>query len=180
MSNHPTILPLPPNLPPLDLDRYLNNYLLLQSFQRNYTLGSLIHIPVLRPALGSIAAGENYFEWRTTGISHPVLILTFIAIPYIFTPKPYFYSYDHADIHCTCINIHYHSIPEFLSTTLVDYINFIAWLRNFDALILISHLAHFLEELHRPVSPFIHPYSTVTSPISSFTNGSPHCLKFPL
>ena len=166
MSNHPTISPLPPNLPPIDLDRYLNNYLLLCSFQRNYTLGSLIHIPVLRPALGSITAGEHYFEWRTAGISHPVLILTFIAIPCIFAPKPYFYSYDHPDIHCTCINIHYHSIPEFLSTTLVDHIHFIAWLCNFDASILISHLAHFLEEFHCPVSPLFRPYPTVSSPIT--------------
>ena len=166
MSAHPTISPLPPNLPPLDLDRYLNNYLLLRSFQRNYTLGSLIHIPVFRPAFGSIAAGEHYFEWRTAGISHPVLIITFIAIPCIFSPKPYFYSYDHPDIHCACINVHYHSIPEFLSPTLVDHIKFVAWLRNFNSTILISALADFLEDFHRPVSPLVVPYSTTSSPIT--------------
>ena len=60
----PLVLDFAQPLPPLDLDRHLPNYLLVRSFQKNWSLGALVHIPVPRPALRDIAASDHYFEWR--------------------------------------------------------------------------------------------------------------------
>jgi hypothetical protein len=49
----------PASLPPLNLTTYLNNYLLLRSFQLNFSKGTLTHLSVYHPAFNNtLVAGD--------------------------------------------------------------------------------------------------------------------------
>jgi hypothetical protein len=62
---HPNSLVTPQVVPPLNLTTHLTNYLLLRSFQKNFSKDALTHIPVYRPAFNNtLVAGDHYFEFR--------------------------------------------------------------------------------------------------------------------
>src|SRR5579864_7514975 len=78
--------PLPLPVPPIDHTSHINNYCLLRSFQKNWSLDSLVHLNVPRPALNQLAAGEHYFEWRTAGNPFPVVSICFITCVRVVRP----------------------------------------------------------------------------------------------
>src|ERR1700675_613328 len=82
---------LPPNPPILNLDSHLQNYQLLRSFTKNWSVENVIHYPNYRPAAG-IVAGNHYFECFTPAFPLPVLCVTFVCCPAITATLPIFFS----------------------------------------------------------------------------------------
>jgi hypothetical protein len=87
--SHPLSLVTPQVVPPLNLTSHLTNYLLLRSFQLNFSKDTLTHIPVYRPAFNNtLVAGDHHFEFRVPGIPYPVISVTFYCSPNITIPIP--------------------------------------------------------------------------------------------
>src|SRR5579864_4681392 len=91
-SSH-TFNPLPVPTPPIDHTAHINNYYLLRSFQKNWSLDSLVHLSVPRHAFNQLAAGEHYFEWRVAGNPFPIVSVCFIACPALESATPITYSH---------------------------------------------------------------------------------------
>jgi hypothetical protein len=86
---HPFSLVTPLSIPPLNLETHLPNYLLLRSFQLNFSKDALTHLPVYHPGFNNtLVAGDHYFEFRVPGIPYPVISLTFYCSPNITLPLP--------------------------------------------------------------------------------------------
>jgi hypothetical protein len=76
----PVVIP-----PPIGLQEQLRQnrtaYFNYRSFQQNWTVNSIIHVPLYRPGGSSIIAGEHYFEWRPAGSTLPVVSVCFVIAP---------------------------------------------------------------------------------------------------
>src|SRR6201992_2688732 len=84
----PLMLDLAQPLPPIDLDHHLPNYLLVCSFQKNWSLGVFVHIPVSCPALKVLAAGNHFFEWCIPGNPYLVISVLFACCSSLLSHCP--------------------------------------------------------------------------------------------
>src|SRR6201992_3085713 len=90
----PLVVDFAQPLPPMDLDRHLPNYLLVRSFQKNWSLGAFIHVPVSCPALRDLAAGDHYFKWRIPGNTYLVISVLFACCPAYDSPNPVYTAHQ--------------------------------------------------------------------------------------
>ena len=87
---YPSETPLPfPKKLKLNLENYLANYYLFRSFQRNFSCGTVTHLPVPRYAFeDTIVGGDHYFEYRLKGKARLVITVTFFCSFAIDLPTP--------------------------------------------------------------------------------------------
>jgi hypothetical protein len=153
VSSPTNVLPLPTSLPPLDLHTYINNYLLIRSFQRNWTQPSVHHFHLSRPAFDDIAAGEHYFEYYISGRTQPIASVLFLATPAIEAYDPLTYSHSASRFSGISLYVIYHSIPNFLPSYIEEKIRQIGLIFRADTQPFIQFLDDFIDDFHRPVTP---------------------------
>ena len=101
-------------LPPVDVRNNINNYLVEWSFCDNWTEESLVHFPVRRPAVGSISAGDHYFEWRIKGRSLPLCTVTFSILPFVDAGNPICYQNVSPRTGALNCYIFFYTVPTYL------------------------------------------------------------------
>jgi hypothetical protein len=162
--SHPLSLITPQVVPLLNLTTHLTNYLLLRSFQLNFSKEALTHLPVYRPAFNkTLVAGDHYFKFRVPGIPYPVISVTFYCSPNITIPIPLVTSCSglccRQEIHCF-----FHSIPEFIPSAVEEYILAYSASSGHNLIPLLYALDTFFESYHRPISPLPSPTQQPTPP----------------
>jgi hypothetical protein len=161
---HQLSLVTPQVVPPLNLTTHLNNYLLLRSFQKNFSKDALTHIPVYRPAFNNtLVAGDHYFEFRVPGIPYPVISVTFYCSPNITIPLPLVATCSgiraRQEIHCF-----FHSIPRYIPAAVDEHILAYSASSGHNLIPLCITLDSFFESFHRPISPPSSPVQEHTPP----------------
>jgi hypothetical protein len=161
---HRLSLVTPQVVPPLDLTTHLNNYLLLRSFQKNFSKEALTHIPVYRPAFNNtLVAGDHYFEFRVPGIPYPVISVTFYCSPNITIPLPLTTTCSgiraRQEIHCF-----FHSIPRYIPAAVDEHILAYSASSGHNLIPLCIALDSFFESFHPPISPPTSPIQQHTPP----------------
>jgi hypothetical protein len=152
--SHKLSLVTPLSAPPLNLTTHLTNYLLLRSFQLNFSQDGLTHLPVYRPAFeNTLVAGDHYFEYRVKGIPYPVISLTFYCSPNITLPLPLTSSCGGSTCAKKEIHCFYHTIPDTLPSAVEDLILDYAQDFGYNLVPFIIVLDSFIESFQRPVSP---------------------------
>ena len=155
---------LPPNPPPLNLISHSPNYLLLRSFQKNWTRNSLIHISCYRPVF-DLVAGDHYFEWRVPGNPNPVCSFLLVCAPSITVTKPIVYSAPSANFTGTSCFLFCNIPPIELPTYIEEAILSIGADFDSDISPFVDTLQEFLDDFHRPLSPPIIPLPLQLSPL---------------
>ena len=158
----PLVLDFAQPLPPLDLDRHLPNYLLVRSFQKNWSLGALVHVPVSRPALRDIAAGDHYFEWRIPGNPHPVISVLFACCPAYDSPNPIYTAHQSPRFKGLSVLVFYHTVPHFLGSYLLNRILDVEVALGTNLTLFTKYLEDFVREFHRDPSPSLSPNAPLT------------------
>jgi hypothetical protein len=163
--SHPLSLITPQVVPPLNLTTHLTNYLLLRSFQLNFSKDALTHIPVYQPAFNNtLVAGDHHFKFRVPGIPYPVISITFYCSPNITIPLPLVTSCSglraRQEIHCF-----FHSIPEFVPSAVEEHILAYSASSGHNLIPLLNHLDSFFESSHCPISPIFSPIQQHTPPL---------------
>jgi hypothetical protein len=162
---HPNSLVTPQVVPPLNLTTHLNNYLLLRSFQKNFSKDALTHIPVYRPAFNNtLVAGDHYFEFRVPGIPYPVISVMFYCSPNITIPIPLTTSCSglraRQEVHCF-----FHSIPEFVPSAVEEHILAYSASSGHNLIPLLYALDTFFASYHRAITPPSSPIQQHTPPL---------------
>jgi hypothetical protein len=162
--SHHLSLVTPQVVPPLNLTTHLTNYLLLRSFQLNFSKDALTHIPVYRPAFNNtLVAGDHYFEFRVPGIPYPVISVTFYCSPNITIPLPLTTTCSgiraRQEIHCF-----FHSIPRYIPAAVDEHILAYSASSGHNLIPLCIALDSFFESFHRPISPPSSPIQQHTPP----------------
>src|ERR1700759_4958217 len=158
----PLVLDFAQPLPPIDLERHLPNYLLVRSFQRNWSLGALVHVPVSRPALRDLAAGGHYFEWRIPGNPHPVISVLFVCFPAYDSPKPIYTTHQSPRFKGLSVLVFYHTIPHFLGTFILDRTTDVEQTLGAILYLFTQYLKDFIREFHHNPSPPLSPNHPLT------------------
>ena len=155
----PQIL-IPQPLPcPIDLGKFLTNYYIVRSFQYNWSsYPLLLHLPVCRPALDNVAAGDHFFSYKLTPGDKPIISILFSILPA--------YDFDHQVIISDstyfdgkAIFIFGYDIPTFLPQLAFNVIQSVAIKHATDLDFFISTLDDFIESFHHPVTP-VEPLDT--------------------
>ena len=142
---------------PLDTGRHINNYFLLRSFSQNWTQGCVSHIPIPRPAIRDIAAGEHHFEWKAIGNPIPVVTVTFLCAPCIHTHIPICHASPHPEFKQKNIYVFFFSVPDTLPHFVEDKILEVGSHLNEDISPFVDFLDSFIEDFYRPVTPLGYP-----------------------
>jgi DNA-binding XRE family transcriptional regulator len=165
----PSFLSLPPpGRLQLNLREYISNYYLYRSFEKNWSTGSVIHVPVPRFAFGDIVAGEHYFEFRVDGNPNPVWSLCFSLCPAFDFPKPLTYSCQSSLFNGTSSYILWSTVPTELPNhiySIVETLKLNHDTRDLGDSFWILDL--FLKDFHRPTSPTL-PTKSATSPLENY------------
>src|SRR6201992_4128003 len=124
-----------------------------RSFQKNWSLGAFIHVPVLRPALKDLAAGDHYFEWRIPGNPYPVISVLFACCPAYDSPKPVYTAHQSPHFKGLSVLVFYHTVPHFLGSFLLDRITDIEQALGANLYLFTQYLEDFICEFHHDPSP---------------------------
>jgi len=169
MSRPTPHIVIPQPLPcPIDLGKFLINYYVIRSFQTNWSsLPLLLHLPVCRPALDNVAAGDHFFSYKIDPGAKPIVSVLFSILPA--------YDFDHQVIISDstyfdgkAIFIFGYNIPDFLPILVSDVIESVAIKHATNLSFFISTLDDFIYDYHRPVSPITshdHYYPSPPSPL---------------
>src|SRR5579864_685062 len=152
-----TFNPLPIPTPPIDHTAHINNYYLLRSFQKNWSLDSLVHLSVPRHAFNQLAAGEHYFEWRVAGNPFPIVSVCFIACPALEGPTPITYSHLASRFKGLSLYVIYHTIPDYLPCFIEDAIHELGDSLDIPTSPFITFLDEFINDFYCPISPIQPP-----------------------
>ena len=158
---------LPPNPPPLNLLSLSPNYLLLYSFQKNWTHHSLIHISCYCP-LFNLIAGDHYFKWRVSGNPNPVCSLLLVCSPSIALSHPIVYSTPSTHFKGISGFIFCNLPPDDLPLHLEESILEVGADTNTNISPLVDILNSFLDNFHRPISPPSIPLPLHSSPLGPY------------
>src|SRR6201992_3838403 len=158
----PLVLDLAQPLSPIDLDRHLPNYVLVRSFQKNWSLGAFIHVPVSRPALRDLAAGDHYFKWRIPGHPYPVISVLFACCPAYASPNLVYAAHQPPRFKGLSVLVFYHTVPHFLGTYLLNRILDVEVALGTNLTLFTKYLEDFISEFHRNPSPSQSPNAPLT------------------
>ena len=155
-----SLLP-PPNNLRIDLNRFLHHYYIYWSFERCYTFENIHHVIGYRPVLGSLAAGDHYFEYRDSS-NKPLVSVLFVISPSFDFDNPLInYSnssiFDGESLYCFWVSVP-KELPQSIKKCLQDLVDY----EGFDIEPFIYFLEDFCQDFYRPPSPATHP---ITLPI---------------
>jgi hypothetical protein len=140
------------------------NYFVIRSFQRSWQHPNLVHLPVLRPALGNFAAGDHYFDWRPIKGKPPVISCLFSILPaFGFDPK--ILMVPSSLFQGISIYIFGSSLPEYLPAEAANAITNHAFDLHCDLTPFLSTLDNFCDDFYRPVSPTLSSQEALSSPL---------------
>ena len=144
-------LPLP--CPPLNLNRCLQNYFLVRSFQENWTEKEHIHLNVWRPAFGNLAAGEHYFQWHQPGNRTPFFSICFLCCPAFNSSSPIWYNYINPLYNTPVVFCVWDTLPDYIPSLVLDILDPISLYHGWDLSYITNFLDLWIDHFTRPVSP---------------------------
>jgi hypothetical protein len=147
----PVVIP-----PPIGLQEQLRQnrtaYFNYRSFQQNWTVSSIIHVPLYRPGGSSVIAGEHYFEWRPAGSTLPVVSVCFVITPIFKHIAPIHLKFPSTRFDGTSIVICFHWVPKELTHFVYEGIELIEDLNPYRLDSLVHTLEDFIKDFHRPLT----------------------------
>jgi hypothetical protein len=147
----PAVIP-----PPIGLQEQLHQnwtaYFNYRSFQQNWTVSSIIHIPLYRPGGSSIIASEHYFEWRPAGSTLPVVSVCFVIAPIFENVTPIHLKFPSTRFNGTSIVICSPWVPKELPHFLLEEIEQIKDLNLYCLDTLVNTLEDLIKDFHHPLT----------------------------
>ena len=138
-----------------------------RSFQYDWSYFPFLrHLPICRPALGNVGAGDHYFDWRPDGVN-PIASVLFSILPSYDFPFQIIINPSTIFTGISCFIIGY-EVPPFLPKEVYDTLCALAEGQKTDLQFFIDTLDTFIDHFHRPYSPHQPPpyYSPpTTSPL---------------
>jgi hypothetical protein len=127
-------------------------YFNYRSFQQNWTVNSIIHVPLYRPGGSSVIAGEHYFEWRPAGSTLPVVSVCFVIAPIFEHVAPIHLKIPSTRFDGTSIIICCHWVPKELPHFVLEEVEAIEDLNLYRLDPLVNLLEDFINDFHRPLT----------------------------
>jgi hypothetical protein len=147
----PVVIP-----PPIGLQEQLHQncttYFNYRSFQQNWTVSSIIHVPLYQPGGSSVIAGEHYFEWRSAGSTLPVVSVCFVIAPIFEHVAPINLKFPSTQFDRTLIIICCHWVPKELPHFVLEEIELIEDLNLYRLDTLVHILEDFIKDFHCPLT----------------------------
>jgi hypothetical protein len=147
----PVVIP-----PPIGLREQLcqnrTSYFNYRSFQQNWTIASIIHVPLYRPGGSSVITGEHYFEWRPARSTLPVVSVCFVIAPIFEHVAPTHLKLPSSRFDGTSILICSHWVPQELPHFIYEEIEHIEDLNPYRLDALVHTLEDFVKDFHRPLT----------------------------
>jgi len=156
--------------PPLgikfDLLCHLTNYYIARSFQKNWTRGFLIHLPVPRPSRDDLklAAGDHYLHWKLSPFGEPLATILFTLLPaFDFNIKTFVKPSSQYD--GPAIFVIGQVLPDYISHIAADALQAVGERHHIDPTPFITLLDNFCQDFYRPHTPTLKPHLTLTIPL---------------
>jgi hypothetical protein len=148
------ILWLSPPLPPV-----------YRSFQQNWTVSLIIHVPLYRPGGSSVIASEHYFEWIPARSTLLVVSVCFVITPIFENVAPIHLKFPSIQFDRTSIVICSHWVPKELPHFVLEEIEQIKDLNLYCLDTLINTLKDSIKDFHHSLTN-LH-FSPTTDPLEN-------------